>query len=335
MPATRTNTLTDEQRAIALRRLDDESARTSWHYLPEDVTTRSGITLAQLTPDQRKSVHAMLVAALSSQGYGKLTHIMWLEEVLRASEEAALKTTTARGDALGSQHARFQSRDPSKYWIVVFGKPGAADWGWTFSGHHFAANFTVVRGRVAFTPLFVGANPQTVVAGEHAGERSLQHEIDKAFRLVQSLKPDQRQGAVLSSTVPVTILADKGRKGAVTAFEGIRADRLEPAQRILLMSLMDEYLGDTSEETANAQRAAITTDGLATLRFGWWGQTDDPGQRFMYRIHGPSILIELVREQNPDGTPANHVHAIVRDPRNDYGEGWLRHHYEEFHQPQP
>ena len=64
--------LTEEQKAIALRRLDDERARTSWHYLPEDSTTRSGITLAQLTPDQRKAVHAMLVAALSSQGYGKL-----------------------------------------------------------------------------------------------------------------------------------------------------------------------------------------------------------------------------------------------------------------------
>ena len=98
------------------------------------------------------------------------------------------------------------------------------------------------------------------------------------------------------------------------------------------MSLVDEYLGDTAEETATTQKAAIAKDGLATPRFGWWGQTDDPGQRFMYRIHGPSILIELTREQNPDGTPANHVHAIVRDPRNDYGEGWLRHHYEEFHQ---
>lgn len=327
--------LTDEQKMLAVRQLNDEHARTSWHYLPEDMATRAGITLAQLNPEQRKAAHGLLVAALSSQGYGKLTHIMWLEEGLRASEGAALKTTTATGDALKRQQARVQSRDPSKYWVVLFGNPETADWGWTFSGHHFAVSFTVASGRVAFTPLFLGANPQTVPDGEHAGERTLQHEIDKAFRLVGSLTPEQKKAAVLSATVPATIFADKGRKGEVTAFEGIRSNQLDNGQRTLLMSLLDEFLGDASEEIAAAQRKSITKDGPATLRFAWWGQTADSRRRFMYRIHGPSILIELIREQNSDGSPANHIHAIVRDPRNDYGEAWLRQHYKEFHQYQP
>jgi hypothetical protein len=326
-------TFSDEQKAVAVRPIDDQAARTSWHYLPQDMTTRAGITLAQLTPEQRTAVQKMLVGALSSQGYGKLTHIMWLEEILRASEAAALTGSTARGAALKQQQARLASRDPSKYWVVVFGDPGSANWGWTFSGHHFAVNFTVVSGRVAFTPLFTGANPQTVLDGEHVGERTLQHEIDKAFRLVRSLDQKQRNVAVLSPNVPPTIFADKGKKGAVTAFEGLRANQLDASQRELLMSLVNEFLGDTSEEAAAAQRASILKDGLNSLRFAWWGQTEDPAKRFVYRIHGPSILIELSREQNPDGTPANHIHSIVRDPRNDYGEGWLRQHYEEFHQP--
>jgi hypothetical protein len=29
----------------------------------------------------------------------------------------------------------------------------------------------------------------------------------------------------------------------------------------------------------------------------------------------------------PDGTPSSRVHAIVRDPRNDYGEDWLERHH--------
>jgi hypothetical protein len=326
-------TFTHEQKALGVRQVDDQAARTSWHYLPQDLTTRTGITLGQLTPAQRTSVHKMRIGALSSQGYGKLTHIMWLEEVLRASEAAALSTTTVQGAALKQQQARWASRDPSKYWIVVFGDPGSASWGWTFSGHHFAVNFTVVNGRVAFTPLFTGANPQTVLSGEHVGERTLQHEIDKAFRLVRSLDQKQREVAVLSSNVPPTIFADKGKKDAVTAFEGVRANQLDAGQRELLMSLVDEFLGDTSEEAAAAQRASIFKDGLNALRFAWWGQTEDQAKRFVYRIHGPSILIELSREQNPDGTPANHIHSIVRDPRNDYGEGWLRQHFQEFHQP--
>ena len=64
----------------------------------------------------------------------------------------------------------------------------------------------------------------------------------------------------------------------------------------------------------------------------WWGSTTGPAQRFMYRIHGPSILIEYVR-QGQGSRPLNHVHAIVRDPRNDYGEDWLGKHYRE--QPHP
>lgn len=325
-------TLTNEQKLLAVRPIDDGPARTSWHYLPEDMTTRSGITLSQLTSEQRKYVHGMLVAALSSQGYGKLRHIISLEEVLRATEGAALKSTTAQGAALKQQQARWASRDPGKYWIVVFGQPGSANWGWTLNGHHFAVSFTVAGGRIAFTPLFVGANPQTVLDGEHVGERTLQHEIDEAFRLVRSLNEKQRQSAVLSSAVPKSIVADKGRRAAVTAFEGVQAEQLDAGQRALLMNLIDEFLSNASEEIATAQRASIAKDGLAALRFAWWGQTEEPAQRFMYRIHGPSILIELAREQNPDGTPANHVHSIVRDPSNDYGEAWLRQHYEEFHE---
>jgi hypothetical protein len=53
----------------------------------------------------------------------------------------------------------------------------------------------------------------------------------------------------------------------------------------------------------------------------------------MYRISGPSILIEYVREPNQQGGPANHVHAIVRDPSNDYGEDWLSQHYTETPHP--
>jgi hypothetical protein len=64
----------------------------------------------------------------------------------------------------------------------MFGKPGSARWGWIISGHHLAANFTVVDGRVAFTPLSVGAAPQTVEEGPYADWRVLDHEIVRGFR---------------------------------------------------------------------------------------------------------------------------------------------------------
>jgi len=61
------------------------------------------------------------------------------------------------------------------------------------------------------------------------------------------------------------------------------------------------------------------------------GPTDQFDARYYYRIHGPSILIEYAREKEVGGAEGagNHIHTIVRDPSNDYGEDWLGRHYEE------
>ena len=62
------------------------------------------------------------------------------------------------------------------------------------------------------------------------------------------------------------------------------------------------------------------------------GPTDDRTARYCYRVHGPSVLIEYVVEEGVGGNPANHVHSIIRDPGNDYGEDWLGKHYVEHHE---
>lgn len=323
-------TLSPAQRSIAMRSLADEPARTGWHYLPDNVVKRRGLPLGDLAPDQRKALHAMLTVALSSQGYGKLTRTIWLEELLHASEREALARSDETGEAREQRKQRLRSRDPELYFVTVFGDPAGPDWGWTLDGHHFAVNFTVVKGQVAFTPMFLGANPQTIPAGAHAGERSMQQAVDKAFRLAAALGAPQRAVALVSATTPDNFPADKGQPLPADGI-GIAADHLDPPQRRLLSELLDEFVGDTAEETAARQMRAIERDGWSKLRLAWWGSMDDPERRFLVRVHGPSILVELFRERMPDGSPANHLHAIVRDPRNDYGADWLGRHYREHH----
>ena len=50
-----------------------------------------------------------------------------------------------------------------------------------------------------------------------------------------------------------------------------------------------------------------------------------------------AILIEYIRERGVGGDQgaANHIHSIVRDPSNDYGEDWLELHYQEHHSERP
>jgi hypothetical protein len=51
------------------------------------------------------------------------------------------------------------------------------------------------------------------------------------------------------------------------------------------------------------------------------------GKGHYYRIHGPTLLIEYDNTQNN----GNHVHSVVRDLTNDWGEDLLKMHYEASH----
>jgi hypothetical protein len=61
------------------------------------------------------------------------------------------------------------------------------------------------------------------------------------------------------------------------------------------------------------------------------GPIDDK-HNIYFRVHGPSVLIEY---DNVFAGPAdrskysNHIHTILREPSNDFGEDLLRKHYAE------
>ncbi|MDZ4761843.1 MAG: DUF3500 domain-containing protein [Alphaproteobacteria bacterium] len=324
-------TLTDAQRDTIVRPFGDDAARVNWSNLPVPMAPRDGLALGSLDDAQRSAFHEVLLAAMSSQGYHKAASIMWIDDILRVEEEAALLTLAPAARARREPITR--SRDSGQYWIVVFGQPGDANWGWMLSGHHLAANFTVAGGKIAFTPLFLGASPQTVTSGKYAGWRVLEHEIDRAFALAATLDEKQRARTLLGAEVSADLFTGRGRKDSLAAPVGMPASMLRADQQAILWGLIREYTGDAADEVADSQLEAVRKDGLDKLHVAWWGPTDDPARRFMYRIHGPSILIEYAREPDmASGGPANHVHAIVRDPRNDYGEDWLERHYVEAHQ---
>lgn len=323
--------LNDEQRAKATTSLDDNAARTSWSNLPLSIAPRAGVAIKEMTGEQRRAFHAMIAAAFSSQGYLKTTTIFWHEDVLH-SIVADFLASIPDDDPRKSQGLQFiENFDSELFFVSVFGDPNSRNWGWTVTGHHYAANFTVADGKIAFMPLFLGANPQVTVSGKYAGWRILQHEADRAFALLDTLDDSQLGTAVVAEEVDPEVFAGPGKQPEGDAPVGIKASELTPLQRHLLRGVIDEYLADASDEAALRQRKAIAQDGMDALHFAWWGPTDDPAARYMFRVHGPSILIDYVRERSADGG-YNHVHSIARDPSNDYGSEWLKLHYEEAHQ---
>ncbi len=75
------DSLTILQKKRALLNFSD-SARTKWNNLPVGLRPRVGINMGSLSDDQRKLVHRILSASLSSQGYLKATSIMHLDNLL-------------------------------------------------------------------------------------------------------------------------------------------------------------------------------------------------------------------------------------------------------------
>lgn len=320
--------LTPDERALAEFSSMSDSARTSWSNLPAMFVERRGVRIGDLSDEQRRRLHELLRASSSSQGYQKLAGIIRLDGVLNREAAAAVESGTRSLPA-----ELVESWSSENYWVSFYGTAAVGTtWGWQLSGHHLAANFTVVDSQLSFTPLFLGAEPNEVQTGPEAGWRVLSHEAERGFELLQSLDAAQRGQAVLGLETPDEILTGPGRKGSLEVYAGLPASHMGDAQRILLWALIDEFVANVDSDAAAAQLAEIQNDGLEALHFAWIGPEDDVSGRYYYRVHGPSVLIEYMVEEGVGGAAANHVHSIVRDPGNDYGEDWLGAHYEEHHQ---
>jgi len=300
-----------------------EENRTNWSNTPIFVHDRPGLRFSDLSDGQRQAAHRLLRASLSSQGYQKVTGIMRLDRVHGDRELARLER---EGPAEGERpyyQEQAESFGSGSYAVAIFGNPGRdADWGWVIQGHHMGASFTVSEGQTGFTPLFLGATPLVLERGIYAGWSALSHEVSRGVELMQSLTDEQQSVAVVADEVPNDVIEGVGRRNSVAEQTGLRASDMTPAQRRLLRVLVEEYVRNSDFDAAEAQLESISESGWENLSFAWHGPADDQAAPFYYRVHGDRILIELTRRPN-------HIHTIVRDPANDYGESWLDQAYTE------
>jgi len=308
--------LTAEQRQQATFPFESEE-RLRWHFIPTETFPRKGLTVKEMTDPQRKLAHDLLKAGLSQRGYLTASSIMDLETVLGALEAAqrAAATQPPRNAPL--------VRDPVRYFFSVFGTPSATDtWGWRVEGHHVSLHFTVVKGTmVANSPSFFGSNPAEVREGPKKGLRLLAAEEDAARALVDSLDATQKTKAIFDATAPNDMITMANVNISPLSPTGLGADAMTPAQRDLLMKLIDVYAGKMAADIAADRLAKLKKAGIEKIGFAWAGDTAK-GQKHYYRIQGPTFLVEYDNTQN-DG---NHIHSVWRDFNGDFGRDLLREH---------
>lgn len=298
--------------------VDDPEWR-NWSNVDVGIFARHGLSLEEMTAEQKEAAWGLLRASLSEQGLDQTTRIMRTEIPLLE---------------LNDEPIRYGEE---KYYFTVMGIPSADEpWGWQLDGHHLVINFFVLGDQVVMTPAFWGGEPVFTTSGEAEGNVVLQEEQDLGLALMQSLTPDQRARATLSPEKVRNAPMAAGNSDNVTIdFAGIPGRDLDSAQRQALLDLIREYVGNLRTPHAEVTMEEISAH-LDDTWFAWTGASSDDAV-FYYRIHSPVILIEF-DHQNPVGTPYNprgvptrdHIHTVVRTPNgNDYGKDLLRQHLAE------
>lgn len=300
-----------------------DSLRFKWTNLPVGLVPRPGVQYGSLTDKSRIAFHELLCTILSSQGYLKLTSIMQLDDILNTLYQQAYDKGEINQDML--QRMKDLKWAHENYFISIFGKPDSKDaWGLNFGGHHIALNLTVTGTAVAVTPLFIGTDPAQVKSSKYAGLRILSKEEDYGFMLLNFLSEEQKKKAILTQEVPGDIITSPQGSQRITGYYGISAKEFNDDQLAVLKLLIMEYTHDFEHTTAHRLFDEIVKTGFDKVYFAWIGNKERNKPHY-YIIHGPDFLIEYDNVGfQKDG---NHIHAILRETGNDFGQDFLKEHY--------
>jgi hypothetical protein len=352
------SSLTGDQRAKAVYPLASEEW-TRWNFIPASMFPRNGISFKELNQTQRQRAHDLMKASLSQTGYLTAASVMQLENVLRevegpsasagepppgqpappapvADPASGERGAAARGGGgqRGGRGGRGGGgdgagapiiRDPELYYLTVFGDPSAKSaWGWRLEGHHVSLRFAIDNGRllVSSTPQFLGANPAEVPYGygPYTGLRVLAAQEDAARALVLALDA-KRQAIAIVAPNPRGFASGTTVKFDPQTPVGLPMSQMTPAERDMLMKLIDSYASVMPADIAAARLAKIKTAGTDTIMFAWSGSTEK-GRQHQYQVQGPTFLIEHNNTQNN----GNHIHAVWRDFNGDFGRDVLAEH---------
>src|SRR6185295_14179583 len=135
----------------------DNPQRTNWSNLPSGIYQRNSLRLGDLSAAKRASALALVAAALSTDGYRKVTDIMNGDEVLRG---AGGGQTGGRPGAPGRGGGGGVMFGKDEYYIALLGTPSnSTPWMIQFGGHHLAINVTLAGRDNVLTPSLPAAQP--------------------------------------------------------------------------------------------------------------------------------------------------------------------------------
>jgi len=291
---------------------------------PEFMQFDTGLRLEFQPPAVREAALALVRASLSPEGFASVHAMMLINGFL--GEVVDLPTVLGEWS----------------YNIAVYGTPDPhAPWGWQLYGHHCAVNCLVVEGRMVVSPVFLGAEPDEIDEGPHAGLADLfADRIDAGLAVMAALPAEQRRAAtVYEQMVDPAMpsgrvhpgderhLAGAFQDNRVIPVEGVRIAEMPGTARQRVLDVVATFVRLLPEGPRAARMREIEAH-LDETWFSWIGG-HQPGDVFYYRVQSPVLIAELDHHcgvfLDYDTPKTFHIHTVLRTPHgNDYGRAWVR-----------
>lgn len=303
-----------KQREKALLEFDSKK-KPNWSNLPVTMVARNGVALRDLSKEQRAKAMGVLAAVLSKEGYQKVIDIMDGDQQLVDGKGGKGKGgKDGKGKDKGGKGPMFGA---DLYYLAIFGKPSETKpWLVQFGGHHLGVNVTVIGKHFILTPTHTGAQP-ALFKRDGKEVRPLGQEIDAAYKLMGELDNKQRAKAIIGERAQGELLLGPGRDGKAIEPKGIKGEALSAEQQALLLKVIAAWVNIVEPDAAAARLAAIK-EKIAETYFAWSGPTEK-GKAAYFRVQGPAVVIEYAPQGGTD-----HIHTVIRDPKDDYGAGLLK-----------
>lgn len=314
--------LDDEGRSALVHAVDAPEWQT-WAN-PEFMQFDTGLRLDLQPEAVRDASTALVRASLSPMGYDLVRAMMRINGFL--GEVVDLPTVLSE----------------FSYNVVLYGEPDLrTPWGWQLFGHHCAVSCLVVEGRMVVSPVFLGAEPDEIDDGPHAGLRHvLAERIDLGTALMAALPPAQRSAATVYAQMVDPAMppgrvhpGDERHLGGafqdnrVIPVEGVAVAEMPTEAQEIAVRIAESFVS-LLPDGPRAARLREVRAHLDETSFSWIGG-HQPGDVFYYRLQSPVLVAELDHHcgvfLDYDTPQPFHVHTVLRTPHgNDYGRSWLR-----------
>ena len=198
----------------------DARERAGWSNLPASYVSRAGVSVGELSDEQRKLLFDFLASSLSEEGYRRVMEVMAAEAFLNKARPSSTRRKIA----------------PEYYWICFFGIPSATTpWGWQFGGHHLGLNLSVEGNRVtSMSPSFVGIEP-TIFTYDGVEHEALVDMHRAGYALYGALDAAQK-AAANAGDAPRALRTGPGKDGVIPPTIGLSAGEMTANQKALLLT---------------------------------------------------------------------------------------------------